>query len=83
MNGLLGILGEELFSQKKLNGNDDVEKWMIVSSGELLSLEFQTIGIQGKYREFIGDLKVGFTVMVYVLPKSDKSKMCLDITIYH
>ena len=41
-------------------------------------MEFETIGLQGKYRELIGDPSVGFMAMVYGLPKSGKSTMCLD-----
>jgi KaiC/GvpD/RAD55 family RecA-like ATPase len=55
---------------------------MIVSSGELLSMDFQTIGLQWKYRDLIGDLSVGFTAMVYRLLKSGKSTMCLDFANY-
>ena len=79
LNGLMGILGEDLFGQKKsLNGNDDDEGTLIVSSGELLKMDFQTIGLKGKYLELIGDPSIGFTAMVYGLPKSGKSTMCLD-----
>lgn len=82
LNGLMGILGENLFSQKKsLNGYDD-DNGMIVSSGELLAMDFQTIGLQGRYKELIGDPSVGFTAMVYGLPKSGKSTMCLDFANY-
>jgi deoxyadenosine/deoxycytidine kinase len=82
LNGLMGIIGENLFSQKKsLNGYDD-DNGMIVSSGELLAMDFQTIGLQGRYKELIGDPSVGFTAMVYGLPKSGKSTMCLDFANY-
>jgi deoxyadenosine/deoxycytidine kinase len=82
LNGLMGILGENLFSQKKsLNGYDD-DNGMIVSSGELLAMDFQTIGLQGRYKKLIGDPSVGFTAMVYGLPKSGKSTMCLDFANY-
>jgi hypothetical protein len=82
LNGLMGLLGEDLFAQKKsLNGHDE-ENGMIVSSGELLAMDFQTIGLKGKYRELIGDPSVGFTAMVYGLPKSGKSTMCLDFANY-
>jgi len=81
LNGLMGILGEDLFQKKSLNGYDD-ENGMIVSSGELLAMDFQTIGLQGKYRDLIGDPSVGFTAMVYGLPKSGKSTMCLDFANY-
>jgi hypothetical protein len=81
LNGLMGILGENLFQKKSLNGFDD-ENGMIVSSGELLAMDFQTIGLQGRYKELIGDPSVGFTAMVYGLPKSGKSTMCLDFANY-
>jgi hypothetical protein len=79
LNGLMGILGDDLFGQKKsLNGSEDEESALIVSSGELLKMDFQTIGLKGKYLELIGDPSIGFTAMVYGLPKSGKSTMCLD-----
>lgn len=81
LNGLIGILGEDLFQKKSLNGYDD-DNGMIVSSGELLAMDFQTIGLKGKYKELIGDPSVGFTAMVYGLPKSGKSTMCLDFANY-
>ena len=81
LNGLMGILGENLFQKKSLNGYDD-DNGMIVSSGELLAMDFQTIGLQGRYKDLIGDPSVGFTAMVYGLPKSGKSTMCLDFANY-
>jgi len=79
LNGLMGLLGEDLFGQKKsLNGSDDPENDLVVGSGELLRMDFKTIGLQGKYAELIGDPSVGFTAMVYGLPKSGKSTLCLD-----
>jgi len=77
LNGLMGIVGGELFPKNKgVSGMDDIG--MIVNSGELLKMDFQTIGLQGKYRELIGDPSVGFFAMVFGLPKSGKSTMCLD-----
>ncbi len=42
-------------------------------------MQFETIGLQGKYRELIGDPSVGFSAMVYGLPKSGKSTLCIDL----
>ncbi len=81
LNGLMGLWGEDLFQKKSLNGHEE-DNGMIVSSGELLAMDFQTIGLKGKYRELIGDPSVGFTAMVYGLPKSGKSTMCLDFANY-
>lgn len=82
LNGLMGIVGDDLFGQKKsLNATDyedDEEGAIVVPSGELLGMDFETIGLQGKYRELIGDPSVGFSAMVYGLPKSGKSTLCLD-----
>jgi predicted ATP-dependent serine protease len=41
-------------------------------------MQFETIGLQGKFLELIGDPSVGFTAMVYGLPKSGKSTLCID-----
>lgn len=54
----------------------------IISSSELSQMQFETIGLQGKYRELIGDPCVGFTAMVYGLPKSGKSTLCIDFAKY-
>jgi len=45
-------------------------------------MEFETIGLKGKYRELIGDPSVGFSAMVYGLPKSGKSTLCIDFARY-
>lgn len=86
LNGLMGIIGDDLFGQKKsLNGiNDDEDEGsdIVVPSRELLSMDFETIGLKGKYRELIGDPSVGFSAMVYGLPKSGKSTLCLDFAKY-
>lgn len=41
-------------------------------------MQFETIELQGKYRELIGDPSVGFSAMVYGPPKSGKSTLCID-----
>ena len=54
----------------------------IISSTQLPAMQFKTIGLQGKYRELIGDPCEGFTAMVYGLPKSGKSTLCIDFAKY-
>ena len=51
----------------------------MISSGELLGMDFETIGLSGKYRTLIGDPAPGFSAMVFGLPKSGKSTLCLDL----
>jgi len=41
-------------------------------------MDFETIGLQGKYKELIGDPSIGFSCMVYGKPKSGKSTLCID-----
>ncbi len=41
-------------------------------------MHFETIGFQGKYRELTGDPCVVYTAMIYGLPKSSKSTLCID-----
>jgi hypothetical protein len=92
LNGLKGIVGEDLFSQKKNSvpageDEDPADETIIVGSGELLGMDFQTIGLKGKYKELIGDPSIGFSAMVFGLPKSGKSTLCLDfakhLAMYH
>lgn len=83
LNGLMGLVG---YNQKKstdLNGTDEKpENPEVIRSTELAGMQFETIGLQGKYRELIGDPCVGFSAMVYGLPKSGKSTMCIDFAKY-
>lgn len=65
---------EDTISQKKHS--------QVIPSTELASMEFETIGLQGKYRELIGDPCVGFSAMVFGLPKSGKSTLCIDFAKY-
>ena len=50
----------------------------VQSSEQLLSMEFETIGLQGKWKELIGDPSVGFSMMVFGQPKSGKSTLMLE-----
>ena len=74
LNGLMGIVG---ITHAGLSGVE-AEKPNCISSVRLKNMEFETIGLQGKYRKLIGDPSVGFTAMVHGLPKSGKSTLCID-----
>jgi len=50
----------------------------VMSSEQLLSMEFETIGLVGKWKELIGDPSVGFSMMVFGQPKSGKSTLMLE-----
>ena len=50
----------------------------VVSSEDLMHMDFETIGLQGKFQKLIGDPSVGFTAMVFGQPKSGKSTLMLD-----
>ena len=50
----------------------------VMSSEQLLSMEFETIGLQGRWKELIGDPSVGFSMMVFGQPKSGKSTLMLE-----
>lgn len=51
----------------------------VMSSEQLLSMEFETIGLQGRWKELIGDPSVGFSMMVFGQPKSGKSTLMLEL----
>jgi len=50
----------------------------VMSSEQLLSMEFETIGLVGKWKELIGDTSVGFSMMVFGQTKSGKSTLMLE-----
>jgi len=50
----------------------------VMSSQQLLSMDFETIGLNGKWKELIGDPSVGFSMMVFGQPKSGKSTLMLE-----
>lgn len=73
-NGLHGPVEESV--------QPEAEPTKVIPSTQLLEMKFETIGLQGKYRELMGDPSIGFTAMVYGLPKSGKSTLCIDFAKY-
>lgn len=75
LNGIIGLVGNTATSVKpapehSLKG--------VISSQDLMNMDFETIGLRGKFQELIGDPSVGFTAMVFGQPKSGKSTLMLD-----
>lgn len=90
LNGLMGCFSKGKPSRKVTNELHGVEsstlfaipETTVISSSELAGMDFETIGLKGKYRALIGDPSVGFAAMVYGLPKSGKSTLCIDFARY-
>jgi len=74
-----GLRGVETEQEPDLN---EVPEPTVISSSELAGMDFETIGLKGKYRELIGEPSVGFSAMVFGLPKSGKSTLCIDFAKY-
>ena len=74
-----GLRGIEPEQETNLN---DIPEPTVISSSELAGMDFETIGLKDKYRELIGDPSVGFSAMVFGLPKSGKSTLCIDFAKY-
>lgn len=77
LNGLEGILG---CACNQLNGID--EKPAIMNSMDFANLQFETIGLKGKWLDLIGDPSSNFTAMVFGKPKMGKSYLCIDFAGY-
>lgn len=77
LNGLEGILG---CACQNLNGFDG--RPTLMNSMDFANMEFQTIGLRGKWRELIGDPSSNFTAMVFGKPKMGKSYLCIDFAGY-
>lgn len=71
-------------SKKKvrtLNGIGD-RNAAVMSSAQFANMQFSTIGLKDKWRDFIGDPSPGFTAMVFGMPKMGKSYLCVDFASY-
>jgi hypothetical protein len=77
LNGLEGILG---CACEQLNGIE--EKPAIMNSMDFANMQFETIGLKGKWLELIGDPSSNFTAMVFGKPKMGKSYLCIDFAGY-
>lgn len=74
-----GLRGVETEQEPILN---EASEPTVISSSELAGMNFETIGLKGKYKDLIGDPSVGFSAMVFGLPKSGKSTLCIDFAKY-
>lgn len=77
LNGLEGILG---CACEQLNGIE--EKPVIMNSMDFANMQFETIGLKGKWLDLIGDPPSNFTAMVFGKPKMGKSYLCIDFAGY-
>jgi hypothetical protein len=77
LNGLEGILG---CACTQLNGIE--EKPAIMNSMDFANMQFDTIGLKGKWFDLIGDPSSNFTAMVFGKPKMGKSYLCIDFAGY-
>ncbi len=78
LNGLNGVLSG-------LDGFDFAEptaKPSVMNSMDFANLQFDTIGLKGKWLDLIGDPSSNFTAMVFGKPKMGKSYLCIDFAGY-
>ena len=83
-----------LIEQRELNGLDEVfgcacnqlngvdEMPAIMNSMDFANMQFETIGLKGKWLNLIGDPSSNFTAMVFGKPKMGKSYLCIDFAGY-
>ena len=77
LNGLEGILG---CACQQLNGLDELPP--VMNSMDFANIEFDTIGLRGKWHDLIGDPSRNFTAMVFGKPKMGKSYLCIEFAGY-
>ncbi len=80
LNGLESILGCACQQANGLDGLDRLPQ--VMSSMDFTRLQFNTIGLKGKWRKLIGDPSSNFTAMVFGKPKMGKSYLCIDFAGY-
>ena len=54
----------------------------IIPSSDLANMHFDTLGFKDKWLSFIGDPCKGFTAMVFGMPKTGKSYLCIEFANY-
>ncbi len=77
LNGLEGVLG---CACNQLNGAPEMPA--IMNSMDFANMQFETIGLKGKWYDLIGDPSSNFTAMVFGKPKMGKSYLCIDFAGY-
>jgi len=77
LNGLEGTLG---CACQPLSGVDETPA--VMNSMDFANMRFQTIGLKGKWFDFIGDPSSNFTAMVFGKPKLGKSTLCIEFAAY-
>lgn len=84
LHGLEGIIGG--CSCQNLNGLDGDEpkgtQPVVMNSMDFANMRFNTLGLQGKWLQLIGDPSTNFSIMVYGKPKMGKSYLCVDFAGY-
>jgi predicted ATP-dependent serine protease len=64
-----------------LNGLENV-KPTVMNSMDFANMQFETIGLKGKWFNLIGDPSTNFITMVFGKPKMGKSYLCIDFAGY-
>lgn len=77
LNGIEGVLG---CACNPLNGFEEMPA--IMNSMDFANMQFETIGLKGKWFDLIGDPSSNFTAMVFGKPKMGKSYLCIDFAGY-
>jgi hypothetical protein len=78
LNGIYGLLGMRPMKSSYSTSQKSKGLAGVMSSTDLVNMDFDTIGLKGKFRDLIGDPSVGFTAMVFGQPKSGKSTLMLE-----
>ncbi len=82
LNGLQGIV--EGCDCEMLNGIEEntVPRNTIMSSTDIINLDFHKLGFKGKWLKLIGDPSKGFKAMIFGKPKMGKSYLAVDFAGY-
>jgi hypothetical protein len=82
LNGLQGIVLGCVACDKNLNGINTIPRNTIMSSTDIVKLDFEKLGFSGKWKQLIGDPSSGFTTMIFGKPKMGKSYLAVDFSGY-
>ncbi len=82
LNGLQGIVLGCVVDGSYLQGLQSAPKNTIMSSTDIINLNFQKLGFTGKWKRLIGNPSSGFTAMIFGKPKMGKSYLAVEFSGY-
>ncbi|MCR9171907.1 MAG: hypothetical protein NXI10_05415 [bacterium] len=82
ISGLPEKLDIQQITQDYQSDKSAADDRFLMNSMDFSKVKFQTVGLKGKWRDFIGDPEIGFRAMTFGQPKMGKSYLMIEFAGY-